>query len=55
MNLLMKSAKHVNMNRASFGSQHFYIEGLQQIGEKSEFCGEKCTLYHVKVVYCHIF
>ena len=32
MNLHMKSAKHVKMNRTSFVSQHFY-KGLQQIGE----------------------
>ena len=56
MNLQMKSAKHVKMNRTSFVSQH-YFKGLQQIGEtemlsKVNF-GRKCTLYHV--VYCHIF
>ena len=32
MNLHMKSAKHVKMNRTSFVSQHFF-KGLQQIGE----------------------
>ena len=33
MNLHMKSAKHVKMNRTSFVSQNFF-KGLQQIGEK---------------------
>ena len=32
MNLHRKSAKHVKMNRTSFGSQNFF-KGLQQIGE----------------------
>ena len=32
MNLQMKSAKHVKMNRTSFVSQHS-IKGLQQIEE----------------------
>ena len=32
MNLHMKSAKHVKMNRTSFVSQHFF-KGLQQIVE----------------------
>ena len=32
MNLHMKEAKYVKMNRTSFVSQHFF-KGLQQIGE----------------------
>ena len=32
MNLHIKSAKHVKMNRTSFVFQHFF-KGLQQIGE----------------------
>ena len=32
VNLHVKSAKHVKMNRTSFVSQHFF-KGLQQIGE----------------------
>ena len=68
MNLHMKSAKHVKMNRTSFVSQHFF-KCLQQIGETemlSRILGEKCTLDHVqmsiaiffnfeKKVWCLIF
>ena len=46
MNLHMKSAKHVKMNRTSFVSQHFF-KCLQQIGETEMLSrvnlGEKCT------------
>ena len=52
MNLHMKSAKHVKMNRASFVSQNFF-KGLQQIGEREMLSrvnlGEKCSLYHIKM------
>ena len=52
MNIHMKSAKHVKMNRTSFVSQTF-LKGLQQIGEAEMLSrvnfGEKCTLYHVKL------
>ena len=52
MNLHMKSAKHVKMNRTSFVSRNFF-KGLQQIGETEMLSrvnfGRKCTLYHVKL------
>ena len=52
INLHMKSAKHVKMNRTSFASQHFF-KGLQQIGETEMLSKvnlrEKSTLYHVKL------
>ena len=51
MNLHMKSAKHVKINRTSFVSQHFF-KGLQQIGETEMLStvnfGRKRTLNHVK-------
>ena len=51
MNLHMKSAKHVKMNRTSFVSQHFF-KGLQQIGETemlSRVIWEKMYLKNVKL------
>ena len=58
MNLHMKSAKHVKMNRTSFVSQHF-LKGLQQIGETEMLSrvnfGRKMYLIPCLVVYCHIF
>ena len=60
MNLHMKSAKHVKINRTSFVSQHFF-KGLQQIGKTEMLSrvnfGRKMYLKpcNETVVYCHIF
>ena len=52
MNLHMKSAKHVRMNRTSFVSQHFF-KGLQQTGETEMLSrvnfGRKMYLLPVKL------
>ena len=52
MNLHMKSAKYVKMNRTSFVSHNFF-KGLQQIGKTEMLSrvnfGRKCTLFHVKL------
>ena len=58
MNLHMKSAKHVKMNRTSFVSQNFF-KGLQQIGETEMLprvnFGRKCTVNHVELSIVIIF